>query len=291
MKPNERIPYQPIVERAPLTLPGGARVVIWPLVTVEVWDSTAPLPRTVLSPPGGQSFVPDVPNWTWAEYGMRVGFWRLKKILDEFDIRATLSLNGAVCEAYSQVVQAALESRWEPMAHSYLQKPMHSLVDERAAIRKSVKIIREHTGIQPRGWMGPGLTQTDDTPEYLVEAGIEYVTDWVLDDQPCRIATDKGPLYTIPYSVEINDVAFAAIQHRPSSEIYTRAMDQFDCLYEEGETNARVMAIAVHPYLSGVPHRIKYFRRLIETLSQKPGVVFWTGGEILDWYKTVVPAD
>ena len=289
MKLSDRVPYQPIIERPRLKLPGGARVVIWPIVTVEVWDSDGPLPRMVLSPPGGRTFIPDVPNWTWAEYGMRVGFWRIKKILDQAKIKATLALNGSVCEAYPQVVQAARKAKWEMMGHSFVQKPMHLLNDERAAIQKTVAMIKKHTGSLPRGWMGPGLTQTDNTPEHLVEAGIEYVADWVLDDLPCEITTRAGPLYTIPYSVEINDVAMTAIQHQRSSEIYDRAMDQFECLYEEGKDNARVMAIAVHPYLSGVPHRIKYYRRLIEALSAEDGVLFWTGDQILDWYKKAPP--
>ena len=161
MKLSERIPYSPIVERKPLKLPDGARIVIWPIVTVEVWDSEAPLPRQVMSPPGGRSFIPDVPNWTWAEYGMRVGFWRIKKILDQAKIKATLALNGSVCEAYPQVVDAAQKSNWEMMAHGYVQKPMHLLNDERAAIQKTVATIKQHTGSHPRGWMGPGLTQTE----------------------------------------------------------------------------------------------------------------------------------
>jgi len=282
---HERIEYSPISERKPLKLPDGGRVIVWTVITCEVWDEEAPLPRTVLSAPGGQRYLPDVPNWTWAEYGMRVGFWRMKKIIDEFGIRATLCLNGSVCERYPQVVEAAKSADWEFMGHNYVQQPMHLTEDEEGAIKKTVQTIKAATGKHPRGWMGPGLTETHDTPEYLVKAGVEYTTDWVLDDQPCTLKTDAGPLYTIPYSVETNDVVMTAIQQQPSSEIFQRTMDQFDCLYAEGAENPRILAVCVHPYLSGVPHRIGYFRKIYETLGDRPGVLFWTGDQIIDWYK------
>lgn len=289
MKLYERVEYSAMVDREPLKLPDGGRVVVWPIVTVEVWDPDEPLARTVLSPPGGdRSLVPDVPNWSWAEYGMRVGFWRVKDVLDRNGITPTLSLNGLVCERYPRVAQAGLDAGWEFMAHGFKQKPMHLLEDERESITRTMDCIQDFTGKRPRGWMGPGLTQTHETPELLVEAGVEYVTDWVLDDQPCEIKTKAGPLYAIPYTVELNDIAIMSLQNHRSAELYDRAMDQFETLYEEGKDNARVMAIAIHPYIHGVPHRVRHYARLIETLKSKPGVLFWTGEQILDWYKSVV---
>ena len=115
MKLWERVEYSAIVDRAPLRLPDGGRVVVWPIVTVEVWDPDRPLPRTVLSPPSGGSFIPDVPNWTWSEYGMRVGFWRVKAVLDRLGITPTLSLNALVCDRYPRIAEAALEAGWEFM--------------------------------------------------------------------------------------------------------------------------------------------------------------------------------
>jgi allantoinase len=284
MKLSERVEYSAIVDRKPLKLPNGGRVVVWPIVTVEYWDPDAKLPRAVLSPPGGSSFIPDVPNWTWAEYGMRVGFWRIKEVLDRNGITPSLSLNAKVCDAYPRVAGAALEAGWEFVAHSYTQKPMHDLEDERDTIDRTLERIAQFTGTRPRGWMGPGLTQTNATPEHLVEAGIEYVTDWVLDDQPCEIRTAAGPLTAIPYTVELNDIPIMLIQNHRSAELFERAMDQFETLYEEGAQSARVMAIAIHPYIHGAPHRIRHYARMIETLKAKPGVVFWTGEQILDWY-------
>ena len=285
MKPRERIGYSAIVDRAPLKLPDGARLVVWPIVNVENWDIDGPMPRTVLPPPGGGSAIPDLPNWTWQEYGMRVGFWRLKAALDAFGIKATFSTNGSVCLEYPRLAQAAHDAGWEFLAHSFMQKPMNLLDDQRAAIRQTIETIEEFTGKKPRGWLAPGLTETFETPDILAEEGIEYVGDWVLDDQPCELKTTAGTLYTIPYTVELNDIPMMMIQQHRASELFDRAMDQFECLYAEGADSAGFMAVSVHPYITGVPHRIKYYEKIFETLADKPGVLFWTGEQILDWYK------
>jgi hypothetical protein len=137
--------------------------------------------------------------------------------------------------------------------------------------------------------MGPGLGETFDTPDILAEEGIEYVLDWVNDDLPYPMKVKKGELYSVPYSLDLNDIPIHAIQHHRSSELYDRTRDQFDTLYRESAHGARVMAIAVHPYLTGAAHRIGYFDKISEYIKQKPDVAFMRGGEILDWYKSVEP--
>jgi len=284
MKPLDRIAYSPIIDRPPLKLPGGARVAVWVIVNVEVWDIDRPMPRQILPPPTGITQLPDVPHWSWHEYGMRVGFWRIKAALDNLGIVPSLTFNARVCEVYPQVAAAARAAGWEFMGHSYDQRPIHSEPDQRAMIQRSVRIIEEYTGKPPLGWLSPGLTETLDTPEYLAEAGIRYIADWVIDDEPCEIRTQKGPLIAMPYTVELNDIAMMPVQHHQAQEFATRTMDQFERLYDEGKERAKIMAIAVHPYISGVPHRIKYFERVLETLKKKSGVVFWNGEQILRWY-------
>jgi peptidoglycan/xylan/chitin deacetylase (PgdA/CDA1 family) len=189
-----------------------------------------------------------------------------------------------VCRSYPRVAEAALKAGWEFMGHGYVQQPMHHIEDQKKAIADTVNAIREFTGKPPRGWESPGLTETYDTIDWLAEAGIEYVADWVLDDQPCTIQTAHGPIVSVPYTVEMNDIAMMVLQNHPSEEWLRRGVDQFDRLYAEGEKSARVMAISVHPYISGVPHRIAYLERLYEYILQRPGVLMWTGEEILDWY-------
>ena len=284
MIPSKRLNYSAIIDRPPLKLPGGARLVVWPVINVEVWDIHRPMPRQVLPPPTHVTRLPDFAHWAWHEYGMRVGFWRIKEALDDLGIKASLFTNARVCTDYRRVAEAALEAGWEFVGHSYDQKPIHAEADQRAMIRKTVKVIKDFTGRAPVGWLGPGLTETLYTPDYLAEAGIKYIADWIIDDEPCEIRTAHGPVVAMPYSVECNDIPMMMVQHHAAAEFVTRCRDQFDRLYEESKERMKVLAIAVHPYISGVPQRIKYFEEVFTYLRKQKGVVFWTGEQILNWY-------
>jgi peptidoglycan/xylan/chitin deacetylase (PgdA/CDA1 family) len=289
MIPRERLDYSPIVGRPPLRLPDGARLVIWPVLALEEWDISRPMARTVIPPPQGQTLLPDVPNWTWHEYGMRVGFWRLKRMYEALGISPTVTLNAKVCETYAPVVEACREANWELNAHSYEQIPMQRLEDERAVIVRTIETIEKFSGTRPRGWFGPGLTQTEHTLDYLADAGIEYIGDWVLDDEPVTLRTTSRPLVALPYNFEIHDIVMMALQHHASDVLYQRALDQFECLYEESAERPKVMAIACHPYLSGVPHRIRHVERAFQAIMSRKGVVTWDGARILDWYLSQRP--
>ena len=284
--PRERIDYSPITSRRAWKLPRGARIAVWTIVNVEVWDIERAMARQYLTAPQGVATVPDVPNWAWHEYGMRVGFWRLLDALARRRIRATAAVNAEVCRSYEPVARAMLDAGWEFMAHGVVQGAMHLLPDQRAAIREAITILRDFTGKKPKGWLGPGLTETWETLDLLAEEGIEYVSDWVIDDQPYEIRTTAGTLVSVPYTLELNDIPMMVIQHHASSEWRRRTTDHFDRLYAEGARIPRVMALAVHPYISGVPHRIKYFEAVYDYMRKKKGVWFTTGEEIYDWYKS-----
>jgi peptidoglycan/xylan/chitin deacetylase (PgdA/CDA1 family) len=208
MRFRDRLPFSPIVDRPPLKLPDGARLVVWTIVNVEDWDEDFAMPRQVLSAPTGAQLTPDLPNWAWHEYGMRVGFWRMKAVLDRLGIRATLSCNGRVVESFPQVAAAARDAGWEFMGHGWFQRPMHLVEDQRAAIHRALDTIEAFTGTRPVGWLGPGLTQTLETTVLLAEAGLRYCADYVLDDEPMWIRTAHGLMATMPYSVELNDFFF-----------------------------------------------------------------------------------
>ena len=284
-----RTPYLPIHKRPKLVLPNKARVAVWTIVNVENWSPLAAMPRTVLPPPMGQPLLPDVPNWAWHEYGMRVGFWRFLDVLNKRGLRPTFAVNGTAIDLYREACEAARDADWDFMGHGFVQKPMHRVDDQRRAIADTVAAIASFTGRKPRGWESPGLTETDETLDLLAEAGIEYVADWVMDEQPVTLATKHGPVVSVPYTVEINDVVISAVEKQPSEEIFRRGRDQFDRLYLDGATAPRVMAISIHPYLTGVPHRIKYLEMLYDYIlghhEKHGGVVMWTGAEILDWYR------
>jgi allantoinase len=289
MLPTERIAYSPIATRAPLKLPNGARMAVWVIVNVEEWDPKQTMPRTVLTPPAGGSPTPDIPNWAWHEYGNRVGFWRILKVFDDFRIPGVLAINGSAIAAYPPIVDAALRRNWEFMGHGFTQRNMQKVENEREDIRKTADVIAAATGKRPRGWLGPGLTETWETPDLLSQEGYEYVADWVLDDQPVWLKTTTAPIVNVPYTQECNDVAMMLIQHHKASEYYDRAIDQFEQIYEDSADSARVMALVLHPYIMGAPHRLRYFRRIIEAIRKKSDVAFTTGEQILDWYLSIGP--
>jgi peptidoglycan/xylan/chitin deacetylase (PgdA/CDA1 family) len=166
---------------------------------------------------------------------------------------------------------------------------MQKVPDERADIRKTAEVIQQATGVRPRGWLGPGLTETWETPELLASERYDYVCDWVLDDQPVWLKTRTRPIVNVPYTQECNDVAMMLIQHHKASEYRDRALDQFEQIYDDSRDSARVMALVLHPYIMGAPHRLKYFRETIEAIRRKDDVLFWTGAQILDWFLQVGP--
>jgi allantoinase len=284
MIPRERCEYSAIVDRPPLTFPNRARLVVWTIVNLEFWDISRPMARQVLPAPTGQVLLPDVPNWAWHEYGMRVGVWRFFELFERLAIRPTLSINARVCEEYGRVARAAREAGWEFMGHAWEQMPIHKVEDQAAMIAKSLDVLERFAGTRPIGWLGPGLTETEDTPDLLAAAGVRYIGDWVYDDEPTEIRTAHGPLVTLPYSVELNDIPMMLVQHHESAYFTQRCIDTFERLYREGAERTKIMAIAIHPYISGQPHRIKYLEAVYDHINRHAGVLHWNGVEILDWF-------
>jgi allantoinase len=284
MLPTERITYDPIVGRKKQTLPDGARMAVWVIVNVEEWDIQKTMPRTVLTPPAGGSPMPDIPNWAWHEYGNRVGFWRLLETLDNLNITAALAINGTAIKAYEAISRAAVERKWEFIGHGLTQTNMQHVKNEREDIIATRTEIERVTGRKPRGWLGPGLTETWETPDLLIEEGFDYVADWVLDDQPVWLKTRTKPILNVPYTQECNDVAMMLIQHHAATEYRNRAIDQFNQIYSDAADSARIMALVVHPYIMGAPHRSRYFREALEHIRAHKDVVFWTGERIHDWF-------
>jgi allantoinase len=282
---TDRIPYQALFDRPKLTLPGGKKLAFWVILNVEDWRIENSMPRTVLSPPMGQPMLPDVPNWSWHEYGMRAGFWRQMKALTDRNIPTTLAINGNVCDSYPRVAEAARDAGFEFMGHGFVQGPMHKVENQNDAIKRTVDTIGAFTGKAPRSWESPGLTENNETLDLLRANGIEYVADWVIDDLPQEIQTPHGIITSVPYTVETNDIVIHALQHLPSDVFVQRCKDQFDRLYLEGADNARVMALSIHPYITGVPHRIRYLEEVLDYVIGHDGVALMTASEIGDWYR------
>ena len=284
MIPSQRQTFSAIVDRPPLKLPNDGRIIVWTIVNLEVWDIARPMARQVIPAPTGQVLLPDVPNWSWHEYGMRVGVWRFFDLYKKLGIAPTLSINARVCQDYERVAAQARDAGWEFMAHAFEQMPIHKIDDQKAMIDKSMDVIEKFTKTRPIGWLGPGLTQTNETPDYLAAAGVKYIGDWVYDEEPTVIQTTSGPLVTLPYTVELNDIPMMIVQHHESEYWKRRCCDQFDRLWQEGAERPRIMAMAIHPYVSGQPHRIRYLEEIYDHINSHPGVVHMNGAEIYHWY-------
>jgi peptidoglycan/xylan/chitin deacetylase (PgdA/CDA1 family) len=287
MIPKERSDYSAIVDRPPLKLPGNARIVFWTIVNYEVWDISKPMARQLLPAPTGVPLMPDVVHWAFHEYGMRVGCWRFHELFKKLKIKPTLAANARICEDYPRVAEQARTDGWEFMGHAYEQGPIHKEADQAGMIKRTLAIMQKFTGKRPVGWLGPGLTQTFETPDLLTAAGVKYIGDWVYDDEPTVIRTANGPLVTLPYTIELNDIPMMLIQHHESDYLLKRTIDQFDRLYAESKNRAKIVALAIHPYISGQPHRIKYLEAIYKYVNKHKGVLHWNGAQILDWYQAI----
>src|SRR6202051_963027 len=144
--PRERLSYSSPFPRPPLKLPGKARMIVWSVVNIEEWEITRPMARQLSQPPMGQTAIPDMPNWTWYEYGMRVGFWRLLRALGNACVTPTMSINGKGGQTSAGGPASARDDGWEFMAHAYVQMPIQQIEDQGAILKQSVDIIEKFTG-------------------------------------------------------------------------------------------------------------------------------------------------
>lgn len=283
--PQERFEFSAISQRPRWKLPDGKRMAVYCVVNVENWDIEKPVAREYVTSPAAVVTVPNVPNWAWHEYGMRVGIWRLMEFFGDRGLRATAATNATVCLGHSEPVAKAMrEAGWEFMGHGYHQAALHTVEDQQKNIANAFKVLSDYTGRAPKGWLGPGLHETLDTLDYLAEAGFKYVTDWPMDEQPISMKTTHGPVVAMPYTMELSDLPMMVVHQHESHVWADRAIDQFDRLYRDSADQPRVLSMSIHPYITGVPHRIKHFEAAYEHMLSHDDVWFATGEEIYDWY-------
>lgn len=292
MTTNPRVPFRLSTDRPKLPGPNGKPLIIQVVVNVENWQFDQPMPRRILTAPHGAEAVPDVPNFAWAEYGMRVGMPRLFDVLGRYEVAAGCAINAGVITCYPHLAEAIVDAGWELMGHGLHQKAITGEAAEADLIGEALDIVSGFTGKPVQGWLSPGLRETAHTPDFLKAAGLRYVSDWVLDDLPNWLATRHGPLISMPYTLEINDSPLFAIQAQPSDEMLTRVRRSVDVLAREaGANDTRILSIALHPHLIAVPHRIAALEDLLAHLRDRDDTVFLSGGQIADWFEMVEPAD
>jgi len=282
---TERIVYSAAPERRPLRWPGGARVALWVAPNIEHYEF---LPEHIrVRDPWPRLPHPDILGYGLRDYGNRVGVWRLMEVFDRFELPCTVSLSMAVLQMYPEIAEAMLKRRWEFMSHGLYNTRYHwnlSEADERAAIEECQQIHRQFTGRGLPGWFSPAASNTLNTPDLVAEAGIGYLCDLYHDDQPTPIQVRQGELYSLPYSMEIND-SIAWRRGQEGAAFAQKICDEFDTLYAEGAVSGQVMNIAVHPFIMGQPHRIELLTQALDYVLSHSGVWCATGSEIIDSYR------
>lgn len=281
---NPRITYAMATERRPLAPLRGKPLMVHVVVNVEYWPFDQAMPRAALPAPHGKSPIPDVGNFSWVEYGMRAGMPRLLQIISERGFKATTFMNAACADVYPSCAEAMLAADWEFVGHGWVQRSLQFEEDEAAVIHRSLERLERLTGRKTRGWFGPGAGESFDTPDILKAAGIEWLADWFVDDLPCWMRTKHGPMIAMPYTLELNDVPLYAIQQQTSEEMLRRLEMTLRVLEGELASQPRVLTIALHPHIMGVPHRADVLARCLDLLLAREDTVFVTGSEIADWF-------
>jgi allantoinase len=291
MRRSNRYEDSFISERKPFAWPGNKKLAVWIAPNVEVWHYDLPACQAVT--PNTANRVPDVVNYAWREYGVRVGLWRIADVLDAAGLKATVALNSQFCETFPKAMEEMKKRGWEFMGHGTTNSESLAGLNpekEKEVIRHVLKTIEQSSGRKPRGWLGTGLTETYNTLDILAEEGVVYCGDWNNDDQPFPMKVKTGKLFAIPYCMEINDIGLYIRKGYTGEQYYRSVIDQFEQLYADSEKQPRVMGIPLHPMITGQPLRIKYLQRVIAEMKKLEGVWFATGSEIIDAYERAHPA-
>jgi allantoinase len=281
---NPRVPFQMATERVKLSPLNGKPIIVHIVVNVEYWPFDQPMPRKVLSTPHGIERIPDIPNYSWAEYGLRSGMPRIMKLFARYNLPVSVNINAAVIDVYPSLAKAMRVAGWEFICHGMTQRLLHVEKDEATTIQACISKVQEFVKKRPRGWMGPGFAETFDTPDFLKAAGIEYLLDWTIDDIPCWMNTRHGPLICMPYGIELNDSLIYAVEQQSSGELLRRCKDTLAVFESELDENPRILTIPLHPHITGVPHRIGYLQGALDLLRSRDDVIFVNGSDIADWY-------
>ncbi|TCC60961.1 polysaccharide deacetylase [Kribbella pittospori] len=273
--------YSPITERPKLTWPDGKKLAFYVGLNIEHFLPGEP--STSIWP---LDLKPDPLNHGWRDYGARVGIWRTMDILDRHGIRASALVNSMVAEHNPQIIKAGVERDWVWLAHGSTNSILHTGYapdEERKVLADITGTIETATGQRPKGWMGPALTETDNTPQLLSELGYQYVLDWTNDDQPYRL--NVPGMLSVPYTLGLNDLGLF-LRGTSGPEFLQMVKDQYDVLRADSEHSGRVMALALHPFVIGQPFLAKYLDLALEYIASQSDVWLTTSDEIAAHYVT-----
>jgi peptidoglycan/xylan/chitin deacetylase (PgdA/CDA1 family) len=275
--------------------PGGKKLALVVTINLEFWD----LVKDTNAPyyAGGPSILPDLlpgnvadfPNFSWREYGQRVGVWRMFDAFDQAGVPASCTANAKLALERGAILDAALARGFEIVAHNYEQGDLLTRYafdadGERRVIRETLDVLTKATGKKPMGWLSSSLRGTPRTPEILAEEGLIYFCDLMNDDQPYLISTPKGPIVATPYSIEINDFTLFQRRGLTNEAALATMKEQFDVLRAEGARSGMLMNVGLHPHVIGVPHRIRALAEFLAYAKSHDDVWWTTREELARWY-------
>ena len=285
MWPNPRVPHEISSDRKKLSPPEGKPLIVHTVMNIEYWPFDKNMPRGILPPPHGKSpDPPDLPNYSWVEYGMRVGLPRLFKLFAENNIPVSAFINAQVADIYPKAFDEVCKLNWELVGHGWFQESLRVAKDEEHVIKKSLDLLRKLSGQPVRSWFGPAGGETEKTPELLKENGIEFLHDWLIDELPCWMRTKLGPIVAMPYTFELNDVPIWTVQNNSCDEMKKRVDATLNIFDEEKLYNTKIITLALHPHIVGVPQNFYYLKKIIEDLRKRDDVIFMTSSQIGDWF-------
>lgn len=257
-----RYSYSSIVDRVPYTWPGGESLAVHVCVAVEHFAFGAGVGEdfAVLGAPQSQR------NYGWREYGSRVGLWRVLEMLDALGVPVTLLVNGLVPAAQPDLAERLRARGDEVVGHGRTSSESTAglwAADESAAIAQSTHALEGFFGRRPSGWASPGMEQGPRTLEALVRHGYRYVLDWPADDQPFWLGTSEGPILSVPFPLDTNDLTVAVHRHHSGRGFADMVVHQFEEMLRLSDARPLVMPLMLHPYVVGQPFRLGPLRKAL----------------------------
>ena len=263
---HSRFDYSAIGARPPLHWPGGARLAVYIGFNVEHFAFGEGLGANL----GPASPQPDVLNYSWREYGNRVGVWRCLDLFDQLAFPVGAIVNTALYDHCPDVVAAFVARGDEMIAHGHTNSQRQGSLtegEERALVEHCRDRMALASGTAPAGWLSPWISESAVTPDLLKEAGYRYTLNWCHDDQPTVMTTRAGPLWSVPYPQELNDIPMIMGRLMDGKDFAQMIVDQFDEMLEQSRSQSLVMGIALHPYLVGQPYRLRHLRRALQHIA------------------------
>jgi peptidoglycan/xylan/chitin deacetylase (PgdA/CDA1 family) len=237
--------------------------------------------------PGGLDRpYPDYWNYTLRDYGNRVGVFRVFRALDERGLRASVAVNARVAERYPFLVDEINRRNWEIVGHGIDMGRLHhgglGMDEERDLVHSALGTLRRISGQPVTGWLSPAYSESSVTLDLVAAEGVEYVCDWVVDDLPFPIRAASGVIHGMPHAFELSDLQLLLASRHDPEQFTEQVVDHFRALYREAaRSGGRIVALSLHPWLCGVPHRIAALERALDHIGSHAGVWSATGAEIL----------